>query len=335
MTPFELQKFARRFVSPGRTGRLLAASLFSFATVPVLFHFALYGGGWQSQVWIEEEFNQGTRLDRIVAQVVYGRGSDQSLWFDSERYELTGRQLAARQFERGLEKEVSKESSRDQSFEGLRDIIYDSGDREIRALLPSVYNLERRMTEGPRPAEPVYRSGLISDFAPITLFLEEQTGIPASVVLAQIIVESGWGASNVTILKNNVLGIGNCSGPDEFEVALRLGKYLRRIPVRCLQDTTAFQFRSIGDSIFYHAYILLQGVDNEAQYGELRTYIAENAQLRLAEPARYRDRVIALLSEGYHSDPSWYADYLGGLVRGLESGDIGDSGSARKVAKAF
>lgn len=230
-------------------------------------------------------------------------------------YDLRGIDLARKQIARGLEKRNERRHHMDQSFEGLRDLIRHSSDPEIKRFLPVVNRLERAMER--RNARDVvnYVEGFITDFAPLALYIENETGLPASVTLAQLIVESGWGASNITILKNNVLGIGNCQGKEEFVADLDFKNLDRDIRVRCHADTRAFEFDSVADSVLYYTYLLLKNEKNEVHYSELRRFIRNNRDMLRTDPKTYRSRVIALISDSYHHDPDWYENYLRRTIR--------------------
>jgi hypothetical protein len=230
--------------------------------------------------------------------------------FEPSDFEFNGTELARKQIQRGLRKQRARTRARDQSFQGLRDIIRASGDAELHRFLPVVAHLESIMEYGPREADANYVEGFIRDLAPMARYLEQETGLPASVILAQIIVESGWGASNVTILKNNVLGIGNCREPGEFHVQVELGRESRDVRVRCMLDTSAFRFDSVGDSIFYYVYLLLQNESNVKQYGPLRRFVRENRAMASEDPEAYLDRIIRLIARGYHANPEYYESYL-------------------------
>lgn len=243
--------------------------------------------------------------------------------FQVTDYDLRGVDLARRQIARGLRKKSERFRRRDQSFQGLRDVIRDSGDGEIQKFLPVVDGLETAMRHHRNNGhEASYVEGFIKDFAPLALYLEHETGLPASVMLAQIIVESGWGASNITILKNNILGIGNCDEPGEFVADVDFRYVERDIRVRCMADTTAYQFDSVGESILYYTYLLLENEQNEVHYDELRKFIRENQALAEEDPGAYRDQVIELIARGYHADPAWYEGYLRKIIRTVDQSEI-------------
>lgn len=242
--------------------------------------------------------------------------------FEVTDYDLQGIDLARKQIARGLDKRRERRHEMDQSFDGLRDLIRDSSDPEIRKFMPVVNRLERTMQNRGRSRDVGYVEGFISDFAPLAIYLEKETGLPASVILAQIIVESGWGASNITILKNNVLGIGNCRGEDEFVADVEFTHIDRDILVRCNADTRAYRFDSVADSVLYYTYLLLENESNERHYGALRRFIRANRSLAGSDPRAYRNRVITLISRSYHADPEWYESYLRRMVRVVDETGI-------------
>lgn len=235
--------------------------------------------------------------------------------FEVTNFDLQGIDLARKQIARGLEKRAKRRHEMDQSFEGLRDLIRDSSDPGIKRFLPVVNRLERSMHKRDPEIDVTYVEGFITDFAPLAVYLENETGLPASVILAQIIVESGWGASNITILKNNVLGIGNCRGEDEFVADVDLNSIERDIPVRCNAGTRAYRFDSIADGVLYYTYLLLENESNARHYGPLRRFIRANRSLARSDPRAYRNRVISLIAASYHDDPEWYEAYLRRMAR--------------------
>ncbi len=267
-------------------------------------------------------YEGATAADRQSAKPVKPSPELSSDQFELTDYDLRGVDLARRQIARGLKKKTDRNRRRDQSFQGLRDVIRDSQDRELQKFIPVVNRLERAMENRNRNDEVSYVEGFIEDFSPLALYLEKETGLPASVMLAQIIVESGWGASNITILKNNILGIGNCDEPGEFIADVALSHVERDVRVQCMAGTTAYRFDSVGESILYYTYLLLENEKNEKHYGALRQYIRDHGDVWQSDPGTYRNQVIELIAEGYHSDPDWYEGYLRKIVRLVDETDI-------------
>ncbi len=239
--------------------------------------------------------------------------------YDISSFFIKGTRLARIQLERGAPKRLDSQRRRDQSFEGLRDILDDSNDPKILMFAPLIDQLEDIARERDANADRDYTETFVKEFYPLASFVEERSGIPAKVVLAQIVVESGWGTSNITILKNNLMGIGNATRAQDFVVPLDLGDFHRDIRVHCMKDTTAFRFENIADSVLYYVYVLLESPDNVVHYADLRKFVAENAQMRRTAPKEYRKQIIDLIAKGYHSDPDWYSDYLTRFTARLDS----------------
>lgn len=298
-----------------------------FVCLPLFLNAVRFEGGPRAEAWSVPEHDVYELGEDFSALAPYLRHSTHAdapasrLGFRLSDYDIQGVDLARRQFARGLEKRKEKRRDADQSFEGLRELIEESEDPEIRGFLPAVDALEAAMDKH-QGDEADYVDGFIADFAPLALYLQIRTGLPASVILAQIILESGWGASNITLLKNNVLGIGKCRESGEFEVEVKLAGAQRDLRVRCMADTPAYEFDSVGDGILYYVYLLLQNEGNATQYAALRKYVRENRQLAFDKPETYRNRVIKLIARGYHEDPEWYEGYLRQIVKIVDESGI-------------
>jgi len=228
--------------------------------------------------------------------------------FVSSAYSNTlGFELASRQIERGAKKKVEGRY-RGQSFQGLLDIVISSEDPEINKSYCKIAYLMEIQKQSDIGSVLGYTHGFVQELLPISKFIEENTGIPADVIIAQAIVESGWGISNITILKNNILGIGNGKKYHKFYINIEIGECSKRIRVRTLMDTTAYCFDSIEDCILYYAYLLLYCEDNEKHYKDLRKYMKNNKKVD-------KNKIIYLISKSYHSDPEWYAKYIRQMTR--------------------
>ncbi|WP_152395005.1 glycoside hydrolase family 73 protein [Paenibacillus guangzhouensis] len=126
----------------------------------------------------------------------------------------------------------------------------------------------------------------IARIAPMAVLSMYQTGIPASLTIAQAALESSWGSSSLTVKQNNLFGIkgGNSSwttteyGPD--------GKpYTIKASFRA--------YASWQESIDDHAKLLLNGTrDNPTRY-------------RKVVDADYRTAAQAVYQGGYATDPNY------------------------------
>jgi len=227
--------------------------------------------------------------------------------YSSENTVTLGYELTSRQIDRGARKKVEGRY-RGQSFQGLLDIVMSSDDPEIhKSLFKIAYLMERQKRAGIGTVES-YTKGFVKDLLPIAKFIEENTGFPSSILISQAVIESGWGMSNITILKNNILGIGNGKKYHKFYVNIEIGECLKRIRVRTLIDTTAYCFDSVEDCVLYYAHLLLYCEDNEKHYGNLRKYMISHETI---DPKK----VIHLMAKSYHSDPEWYERYVRQMMR--------------------
>ncbi|OPA76962.1 hypothetical protein BVG16_17655 [Paenibacillus selenitireducens] len=135
----------------------------------------------------------------------------------------------------------------------------------------------------------------ISRIAPMAVKSMQDTGIPASLTIAQAALESAWGSSGLTVKQNNLFGIkgGNSSWP-----TIEYG------PDGKPYQTTA-SFRSYADwqqSIDDHSSLLLNGTrDNPNRY-------------RKVIGADYKTAANAVAQGGYATSPS----YAASLIRLIE-----------------
>lgn len=135
----------------------------------------------------------------------------------------------------------------------------------------------------------------ISRIAPMAVKSMHDTGIPASLTIAQAALESAWGSSGLTVKQNNLFGIkgGNSSWP-----TIEYG------PDGKPYHTTA-SFRSYDNwqqSIDDHALLLLHGTrDNPNRY-------------RKVIGADYKTAAYAVAQGGYATSP----DYASELIQLIE-----------------
>jgi len=227
---------------------------------------------------------------------------------------IKGHKLAEIQFNQGLTKKLYKSRNRDQSFEGLKDIINQSQDQKLKEMIPIVNKLENIVKNQIKNNEFLYKDNFLSYFEEICTDIDREYGIPAPVLMAQLIGESGWGGSNITILKNNVLGMGNKpkkSKGSTNTILLDFKEEIIEIDVKFLKDTTAMSFNSVEDCVYSYVHHILLNEKTEIFYSSLRKYIKENKDNR---PQNYQDKYIHLMSSSYHSNPSWYINYIKAII---------------------
>ena len=138
-----------------------------------------------------------------------------------------------------------------------------------------------------------YRGEFLWEIAPAALISAKQNGIYPSVVLAQGILESGWGSSPLAKTHNNLFGMKGKKGFRSVEVNTFesvQGKVVRRKAFfRC--------FDSWGESIQYHGRLL-----GSSHYYAFAKPVAEDAK-----------HYLQLIGPVYASQPG-YAEYVGKII---------------------
>ncbi|MFC4336325.1 sporangiospore maturation cell wall hydrolase GsmA [Salininema proteolyticum] len=129
---------------------------------------------------------------------------------------------------------------------------------------------------------------------------QRRTGVPASVTLAQAVLETGWGESALAVEDHNIFGMKCFGSPGDFAVGCRdYGTFECTPSGSCEnQDATFRAYRSIADSYRDHGE-LLSGWSRYAQ-----------AMAHRGDPKRFARE---LQKAGYATDPK-YADKLIGIM---------------------
>jgi flagellum-specific peptidoglycan hydrolase FlgJ len=181
------------------------------------------------------------------------------------------------------------------------------------SLQPVIEKIEKAME---KCEESDYVESFIEYLQPFTDHLEEMSGIPSEIILAQIALESGWGGSNITVLKNNFLGIGRGKDTEIYFVDIDLGDETKRIKVSKKNDGKSFIFESLNDCLYYYMFVLIQNKDNEPHYRLLRSYIKENEGKRGSEV--YEEQVLSYISRGYHPEPDLYVSRCRSIMKKMK-----------------
>lgn len=136
--------------------------------------------------------------------------------------------------------------------------------------------------------------------APAALKAEDSVRIPAAVIVAQAILESGWGKSRLFKEANNPFGIKNLDLPDDY------GEY--RAPTTEFKNGKPYpavaefeKFRSLDDAFFHHAILF---------WRSKRYWPAVDAWLRRGNAFEFA-RLIG--PAGYATDPQ-YGNKLANLI---------------------
>ena len=157
--------------------------------------------------------------------------------------------------------------------------------------------------------------------------MQAETGISAALTIAQAILESGWGSSELAQMANNLFGMktslsGNTWEGSSWDGKSAYTKYSYEwIRGRKVLVSSAFRaYPSISASIRDHAFYLLN-----ARNGSARRYAGISG-------ADYKTAAKLLQKGGYATDPA-YADQVAGIVEryGLAKYDKDKGKAAEKI----
>ncbi|WP_429971376.1 glycoside hydrolase family 73 protein [Fructilactobacillus sp. Tb1] len=130
----------------------------------------------------------------------------------------------------------------------------------------------------------------INKILPEAVVVQKKYNILASITLAQAILESNWGQSELSAKYNNLFGVK--AGPNQPGVSLTTTEYRNGEP-----ETVTGIFRkydSWNQSIDAHAMLLAHGTDwNALQYKEV------------VQADNYKDSAKGLSIDGYATDPAY------------------------------
>ena len=105
----------------------------------------------------------------------------------------------------------------------------------------------------------------------ICLYIEENTGIPAKVMLAQIIIETGYLQSKPAQEKNNIFGIGDFDNIKPYSFQITIGFIKRNVHAKVDIENRIYRYDNIGDCIFSYVYALTSSTTQKEIYKELRS----------------------------------------------------------------
>ncbi|MDN9012906.1 glucosaminidase domain-containing protein [Brevibacillus laterosporus] len=132
-----------------------------------------------------------------------------------------------------------------------------------------------------------------SELAPIAIQEMKRTGIPASLTIAQGILESGWGASEVAVNANNwfgIKGVGPAGSYERDSPEEEHGKKItRRSPFRRYHDWE--------DSVRDHSEFLLNPRYSKIINADWRTACHEIEKAGYATDSQYAEKLIKRIEE--------------------------------------
>jgi len=140
------------------------------------------------------------------------------------------------------------------------------------------------------PKEQTREIKFINEILPVAMELKQQTGILPSVTIAQAIIESNFGESELAVEANNLFGIKGSYHGDFIKMPTK--EYKNNRPY-----TTEAEFRAYPNwksSLIDHTKLFLEGTSwNKHQYQEVLA--AEN----------YKEAAFALKKSNYSTDPKY------------------------------
>ena len=157
--------------------------------------------------------------------------------------------------------------------------------------------------------------------------MQAETGISAALTIAQAILESGWGSSELARMANNLFGMKTSLSGNSWEGSswdgtsiYKKASYEYENGRKVLRTSKFRSYPSISASIRDHAFYLLN-----ARNGSARRYAGISG-------ADYKTAAKLLQRGGYATDPA-YADQVAGIVEryGLDKYDKGNGKAAEKI----
>lgn len=138
----------------------------------------------------------------------------------------------------------------------------------------------------------------ISEIAPEAQAMDREYHVPASVTIAQAILESNWGTSELSSRYHNLFGIKG-TGPNSQSLATK--EYVNG---RWIVTTGQFKvYDTWNDSIKDHTQLMLNGTSSN-----------HNNYYGVTHASNYKDAAIALQRAGYATDPN-YASKLINIIQ--------------------
>lgn len=166
--------------------------------------------------------------------------------------------------------------------------------------LGTLYFLAQEITEDQvTQYEPLEEQEFIVQIADYAKVLQDKYGILPSISIAQAILESDWGTSELSIKNNNYYGIKG--GGTEPTITMTTKEFVEGEWIEVKADFR--KYASWQESMEDHSELFAKGTTwNENQYAKVLT------------ANDYKEAAYALQESGYATDP----DYPGKLIRLIE-----------------
>ena len=152
--------------------------------------------------------------------------------------------------------------------------------------------------------------------APMAMTLQKETGLPASYLIAQAGIESGWGRSRGYNVRNSLFGYSCGRGRGALQpmsFVTRLGRAVQ-VNAHCVSPRPEgghyYSFDSMMDGFWAQAYLLLHSVEG-ARLTALRQLLARTP---VTASANARDVILRIRGYAASMSSERYQGYLLGAI---------------------
>lgn len=152
-----------------------------------------------------------------------------------------------------------------------------------------------------------YVKKFINMVAPLAVYLQDETGMPSSVIISQWILETGWGKSKNLERANNISG-HSCFSKGA-EKAFRIPFY-KKFTAECSKPRPEGDYYLVFDNVFESAMAYIYNLLYTSTYGDLKKTVS-SAKSK-GKVANWKT-VVGGLKE-YSANPNDYLRDLGRLI---------------------
>jgi uncharacterized FlgJ-related protein len=159
------------------------------------------------------------------------------------------------------------------------------------------------------------RKAFIDFMTPFALEVQEATGLPAAVIVAQAAIETGWGRSSLFRRSNSLFGHSCWRQGTEQKFRIQIRGEWKELKATCSIPRPAaergyyLKFDSAQDSVYAYASNLLHAPATQRYYRGLREAVAKSRP----NPANWNEVVSGLQS--YAADGQSYLSTLRSVIR--------------------
>jgi flagellum-specific peptidoglycan hydrolase FlgJ len=185
---------------------------------------------------------------------------------------------------------------------GYRRILAATIGALVSVTAPALTGTEPDAAAGPTSRLSSEQRAFLANATSIARTSQRRYGVPASVVIAQAVLESGWGSSELSRSARNYFGMTcGAAGGGPVASGCRSGPDRVCERNRCRTTTQSFRvYRSMHDSFADHGRFLSTHPRYSKAYaarGKPKTFVKRMAKAGYATDPRYADRVIRIITK--------------------------------------